>query len=279
MGVHRHTTLRANSLRWDAASLARFLRENAVRCRRVPWYGDAFILETLTDRDVTAWEPYRDGRIYVQGIASMIPVLALAPRPGERILDIAAAPGSKTTQAAALMGNRGAILANELDPVRAERLAYNIRLQGCAIAEVRVGRGERLGAEMPASFDRVLVDAPCSGEGRFLVHEPSSWRAWSRRAVAEAVRLQKKLLSSAAAALRPGGTLVYSTCTLNHEENEGIVQWCIDELALWPVKAPLVVDGAWAGMARGRDASIGLALRIFPDEDREGFFVCRMMKR
>ncbi len=279
MGARRRTTLRVNTLRWDAASLLTFFRQSAVKCSRVPWYADAFVLTDACEREAEQWDVYRDGRVYLQSVSSMIPALVLGPRPGERVLDIAAAPGSKTTQMAALMGNQGYILANDVDQVRAERLAYNIRLQGCAIAEVRVGRGEKLGEAMPGAFDRVLVDAPCSGEGRFIVFEPASSHAWSPKAVTESARLQRKLLASGAQALKPGGTLVYSTCTLNLEENEAMVQWAIDALPLVPEKMPLVIPGAYAGMARGRHASVANALRIFPDQEREGFFVCRMRKR
>jgi 16S rRNA (cytosine1407-C5)-methyltransferase len=255
-----------------------FFRDNAVKARRVPWYGDAFILASLSERDAEAWEPYREGRIYLQSISSMIPALVLAPRPGERVLDIAAAPGSKTTQMAALMENRGSILADDLDPIRAERLSYNIRLQGCTIAEVRIGRGEKVGGEMPGSFDRVLVDAPCSGEGRFVVFEPGTSRAWSRKLVAESLRAQRRLLAGAAAALKPGGVLVYSTCTLNLEENEGMIQWAMETLPLRPEKSPLTIPGVFSGMARGRDPAVAHAMRIFPDEEKEGFFVCRMRR-
>jgi NOL1/NOP2/sun family putative RNA methylase len=278
MGAPRRTTLRVNALRWDAPSLMAFFRANAVKTRRVPWYGDAFILATLGERDAEGWEPYGAGRIYLQSISSMIPALALGPRPGERVLDIAAAPGSKTTQMAALMENRGSILAVDVDPIRAERLSYNIRLQGCTIADVRVGRGEKTGEGMPESFDRVLVDAPCSGEGRFIVFEPGTSRAWSPKLVAESLRVQRRLLAGAARALKPGGVLVYSTCTLNLEENEAMVQWAMDTLPLRPEKCPLAIPGMYAGMARGKDPAIAHAMRIFPDEEKEGFFVCRMRK-
>ena len=96
------------------------------------------------------------------------------------------------------MENRGAILANDVDSIRAQRLAYNVRLQGCGIVEVRVGRGEKLGEELPESFDRVLLDVPCSGEGRFIVFEPGTSRSWSVKIVADCVRLQRRLLASGA---------------------------------------------------------------------------------
>lgn len=274
MGAPRSTTFRANTLKTAAADVVRFLHGRHVKYRRPPWSADAFALAELDERDVERWDLYADGRIYVQGFSSMLPALALAPRPGDRVLDLAAAPGGKTTQMAALMGNRGAILAVEPDRVRLERLAYNVRLQGCAIVELRRGWGERIGAELPEAFDRVLLDAPCSGEGRFTAAEPGTWRAWSRRTVSDCARLQRKLLASAARALKPGGVLVYSTCTMNADENEAIVEGALEAfpLALEPV--PLKVPAALPGV-RG----LTRAMRILPDRDHEGFFVCRLRRR
>ena len=279
MASPRPTTLRANTLRFDATELLRFFRENAVKHQRVPWYPDAFSLTEAREREVEQWPVYREGRVYLQSISSMIPALALGPLPGERVLDIAAAPGSKTTQMAALMGGTGCIVANDLDPIRAERLAYNVRLQGCANVEVVVGRGEKIGERMPDSFDRVLLDVPCSGEGRFVVGEPATSRSWSPGLITECVRIQRKLLASGARALKPGGVLVYSTCTLNKEENERAVQWALETLPLQVEKIPIAIPGAFAGMTRGGDARVAGALRIFPDALREGFFICRMRKR
>jgi NOL1/NOP2/sun family putative RNA methylase len=274
MGERRSTTFRTNTLKADGAEILRFLHDRHIKYRRPPWYTDAFVLAELDERDVGKWDLYLDGRIYVQGLSSMVPALALAPKPGDRVLDLAAAPGSKTTQMAAMMENRGAILANEPNAVRAERLAYNVRLQGCSIVEVHRGWGEKLGAGMPEAFDRVLIDAPCSGEGRFTAAEPGTWRSWSRRTVTESARLQRRLLASGIRALKPGGTLVYSTCTLNAEENEAIVEGALASFPLSIEPVPVRVPGALPGV-RGLDK----AVRILPNGDHEGFFVCRMRKR
>ncbi len=145
------TTLRVNSLHATPEEIAAFFREEGVKHRRVPWCPQGFILSELRERDVQRWDSYRDGRIYLQSLSSMVPALALGPRPGEHVLDIAAAPGSKTTQMAAMMENSGSILAVELDPVRAQRLAYNVALQGCGNVAVRAGRGRRSGRKCPAA--------------------------------------------------------------------------------------------------------------------------------
>jgi NOL1/NOP2/sun family putative RNA methylase len=273
MGERRSTTFRANALKAAGAEILRFLHDHHIKYRRPPWYADAFVLAELDERDVERWELYRDGRIYVQGLSSMVPALALAPKPGDRVLDIAAAPGSKTTQMAAMMDNRGSIFAIEPNAVRAQRLEYNVRLQGCTIVEVNRAWGEKIGAAMPVAFDRVLIDAPCSGEGRFTAAEPGTWRSWSRRTVAESARLQRRLLASGIRALKPGGTLVYSTCTLNAEENEAIVEGALGTLPVSVEPVPIRVPGALPGV-RGLDE----AVRIVPDRDHEGFFVCRMRK-
>jgi 16S rRNA C967 or C1407 C5-methylase (RsmB/RsmF family) len=256
MGEQRCTTFRANTLKATGAEVIRFLHDRHVKYRRPPWCAEAFVLADLDERDVQAWD------------------LALAPRSGEHVLDLAAAPGSKTTQMAAMMGNRGTILAVEPNAVRAERLAHNVRLQGCTIVEVHRGWGEKIGAGQPEAFDRVLVDAPCSGEGRFTAEHPGTWRAWSRRTVSECARLQRRLLASGIRALRPGGTLVYSTCTLNADENEAIVEGALASFPVTLEPIALRVPSALPGL-RGLDA----AIRIPPDRDHEGFFVCRMRKR
>ena len=279
MCARRPTTFRANTLRASVQELASFLRRAGVKFRTVPWCAQAFILSEARERDVEQWEWYREGRLYVQSLSSMVPALALEPRPGERVLDLAAAPGGKTTQMAAIMENQGQILAVEPDRIRAERLSYNVALQGCANVDVRVGRGEKVGDEMPSSFDRVLLDVPCSGEGRFIVGAPATSRAWSRKLVADRARLQKKLMASGARALRPGGILVYSTCTLNLAENESNIQWALESFDLEVQKMPFLIPGSWAGVSRGMDPGISKALRLFPDAEREGFFVCRLRKK
>jgi NOL1/NOP2/sun family putative RNA methylase len=274
MGERRSTTFRANTLRAGSAEIIRFLHDRHIKYRRPPWFAEAFVLTELHEHDVEKWDLYREGRIYVQGLSSMVPALALAPRSDECVLDLAAAPGSKTTQMAAMMENRGTILANELNAIRAERLAFNVRLQGCSIVEVHRGWGEKLGAGMPEVFDRVLIDAPCSGEGRFTAGEPGTWRSWSRRAVTDCARLQRRLLASGIRALKPGGTLVYATCTLNEEENEAIIGGALASFPVSVETVPIHVPGALAGL-HGLDK----AVRLLPDHDHEGFFVCRMRKR
>ena len=279
MGSRRRTTLRVNAIKGNARDLLREFASMAVKAERAQWYGDAFVLQTAHEREAQGWAAYQEGRIYLQSLSSMVPPLVLGPRPGEEILDIAAAPGSKTTQMAALMEDRGRIVANELDGIRAERLSYNVRLQGCSCVEVLRGPGEKLGTEFPGRFDRVLVDAPCSGEGQFHVAHPMSWRKWSPRLVTQSQRVQRRLLAAACQALKPGGILVYSTCTLNTEENETIVSEALRDLPLAIEPITLTIHGLLPGITAGFPPGLRCAVRILPSQDWEGFFVCRMRKR
>ena len=279
MSGRRDTTLRVNTLRATVQDVAKQLQKQGIKFQRVPWYRDALDLKNANERAIQKLPLYSEGGVYLQSLSSMLPPLFLAPRPGERVLDVAAAPGSKTTQMAAMMENRGSLVANEPDAIRRERLAYNLNVQGVTIAQVLAGPGERLGAQMPESFDRVLLDAPCSGEGRFLANRPITYRGWSEKAVHQCAKLQKKLLQSACEALKPGGFLVYSTCTLNEEENEEVLAWGLQTLPLKLMPPPVEVPGALPGRTGGQPASLQYSVRILPSQTMEGFFAALLQKK
>ena len=285
MRSERPTTFRANTLKTDVRALLVELRQANVKVERVAWYSLAFIAKNAAEAQLEALDAYREGRLYVQSLSSMLPPLVLQPQPGERVLDLAAAPGSKTTQMAAMMGNQGYILANDASAVRAERLRFNLARQGVAIAEVRVQDGRRLGSALGPTFDRVLLDAPCSGEGRFIAGHPSTYRHWSQRLVRRLALLQRRLLASALRAARPGGVVVYSTCTLNPEENEAVVDWALgrfgDAVEVMPI--PLPLPGCWPGLTEAGEfrfhPSLRHAVRVPPSATMEGFFLCKLRVR
>ncbi|MBZ0167477.1 MAG: RsmB/NOP family class I SAM-dependent RNA methyltransferase, partial [Candidatus Omnitrophica bacterium] len=177
----------------------------------VPWYADAYV---LTDRERAGdlEDLIAQGKIYRQGLSSMLAALILDPRPGEAVLDACAAPGSKTSLIAALMNNTGRIVAVERVKSRLYKLQAVLKQQGVTnvrsvLADIRRYRAEE------GLFDRVLVDAPCSSEGRFQTFNKRSVNYWSLRKIREMVRKQRGIINSAARLLRPGGTLVYATCT------------------------------------------------------------------
>lgn len=272
MATKRMTTLRVNTIYYSIQELMRYLKEVNIKFERVPWYEDALIMKNASEKEIQKLEIYEKGYIYLQSLSSMVPPVALQPKEGERVLDVTAAPGSKTTQMAAMMKNKGYLLANEVDKIRTERLKYNIENQGASIVEVRNGYGEKIGKELSESFDKVLLDAPCSGEGRFIADSPSTYRNWSLKKVKELAKIQKKLMESAYLALKKGGTMVYSTCTLNKEENENVLEWALEQFHLKLVNIELNIKGA-VPSAEGNKA-----IKILPSKEMEGFFVAKLKK-
>lgn len=208
----------------------------------------------------------------------MVPPLVLGAKENEEVLDMASAPGSKTTQISAMMNNTGHIFANELDKIRCERLKFNLENQGATNVEVINGRGESLGNKYPEKFDKVLLDTPCSGEGRFIAEIPSTYRNWSERTVKDLAKLQKKLIKSGYNALKPNGIMVYSTCTLNLEENENILSWALENLNLKMLDIDINIKSAIKGDNTDTFKDIDKAIKILPTREMEGFFVAKLKR-
>ena len=186
----------------------------------VPWCPGGF---RVTDGARPGKHPYHAaGLYYVQDPSAMAPAEVLAPRPGEWVLDVAAAPGGKTTHLAALMQGQGLLVANDVQPKRVHEMTNNLDRWGATHIVVTQETPARLAHRWAGLFDRVLLDAPCSGEGMFR-KDPAARRIWSPRHIQRCARLQRTLLRDAARLVRPGGWLVYSTCTFAPEENEGVL--------------------------------------------------------
>lgn len=279
MTEDRYTTLRVNTLKYDIQSLMKYFKENNIKFERVPWYNDALVIKNADEKKLQKLDIYEKGYIYIQSLSSMVPPIALNPIPGEKVLDLTAAPGSKTTELAALMKNEGYILANELDKIRCERLKYNVEKQGAKIIEVVNRRGEKVGDKYSEYFDKVLLDTPCSGEGRFVVGRLATYRDWSPKTVKELSKLQKKLFESAYKALKPNGIMVYSTCTLNEEENELILDWALKNFDIKLVDIDVEIKDAQKAFNEDKDKSVNKAIRILPSKDTEGFFVAKLVKK
>lgn len=164
------------------------------------------------------------GAYYLQEPSAMIPARVLCPRPGERVLDLCAAPGGKATQLADGLAGQGLLVCNEPVPSRAQILSRNVERMGIANALVVSADPEALARAWPSAFDAVLVDAPCSGEGMFRRH-PETRLEWNESAAAGCAQRQRRILASAHALLAPGGRLAYSTCTFSPEENQERMAW------------------------------------------------------
>ncbi len=274
----RYTTLRVNTLKYDIYSLMNVFKEKNIKFERVPWFKDALIVKNAKEKDIQKLDIYEKGCIYFQSLSSMVPPLVLNSKPGESVLDMTAAPGSKTTELAMLMENKGEILANELDKIRCERLKFNVQTQGAGIVKVINQRGEKLGDEYENKFDKVLLDTPCSGEGRFIATSPQTYRGWSVKTVNTLTKLQKKLLMSGYKALKTGGELVYSTCTINRDENEFIVDWALKNLNIKLLNIELEIKDSIKGNTEGIDKNIEKTIKILPSKVMEGFFVAKFRK-
>ena len=227
----RAVALRFNPLKGSAPKLP-FVKEP------VPWEPQGYYYDPEARPGL---HPYHEaGVYYLQEASAMSAVALLDPQPGERVCDLCAAPGGKTTQIAGRMMGEGLLLCNEINPKRAQILSRNIERMGVANSLVTNEHPARLAEKYPGFFDRVLIDAPCSGEGMFRKEE-AAVTDWSRQTVEMCARRQAEILHSGAALLKPGGRLVYSTCTFAPEENELTIQQFLrshPEFAREPVDAP-----------------------------------------
>jgi 16S rRNA (cytosine1407-C5)-methyltransferase len=284
-GRRKPVSFRVNTLKAAVRDVLESLKQAGFKAGNVPWMKEAFLLQNRSQRDLESTPEYEQGLLYLQNLSSMVPPLVLAPQPGERVLDLAAAPGSKTTQMAAMMGNEGSITAVDENAVRVERLKANLARQGVICAEAITADGAMVGGDRPEGFDRVLLDAPCTAEGRFLAGEPRTYSYWRVEKVRKTARLQKRLMRSALQALRVGGMMVYSTCTFSPEENEGVLAWALerfpDQVECLPVKVPLpnALPGVATWEGRAFPAGTTNGMRILPTDSMEGFFVAKLIKR
>jgi NOL1/NOP2/sun family putative RNA methylase len=277
------TTFRANRLKISAEELKEKLENRGLRIQRVNWHRDAFMFcESL--RKLTELDLYKEGYFYVQSLSSMVPPLLLAPQKDEKILDIAAAPGSKTTQIASMMRNTGEIVANDISPIRLEKLRFNLKVQGVTNVRVINKNAKYVWLDYRKYFDRSLVDVACSMEGKINCFEPKSYSGWSIGRIKDFAYNSKQALRSAVSATKHGGRIVYSTCTLAPEENEEVIDWILDKedgnLGVEKIQIPgLQTEPALRGW-EGKifDLKVANTMRIFPTEMMEGFYLAVLSK-
>ena len=206
---------------------------------RVPWEPQGYYYDPEARPGL---HPYHEaGVYYLQEASAMAPVVLLDPKPGEAVCDLCAAPGGKTTQIAGRMAGEGFLLCNEINPKRAKILSRNIERMGVCNALVTNEHPEKLAEKYEGFFDRVLIDAPCSGEGMFRKEE-AAVTDWSQETVEMCARRQAEILASGAKLVKPGGRLVYSTCTFAPEENEQTIAAFLQK---HPTFVPESVDAPW----------------------------------
>ena len=268
---------RVNTLRGTVQRVTRMLNRKGFQFRRVPWSRFGFCL-TREPFSIASTPEHLGGFVYLQEASSMYPPEALEPVRGETVADMAAAPGGKTSHMAQLMENEGLIYAFD---VRAERLretSLNLSRLGVTNTILVQGSAERL-PELGVTFDRILLDAPCTGSG--TIHKnPERKTSRGMEDVRFCQGLQMRLIKAALESLRPGGVLVYSTCSLEPEENEFVIQWVLDnfDVELLPLRygEPALTEPFGVELS----GEIEKARRFYPDRHgTSGFFVAKLRLR
>lgn len=266
----RVVSLRINSIKTTKEEILNTLKDNNITYEEISWYDNALVITNKTEEDLKKLPIYQEGKIYLQSLSSQLPPLFLNPKENENILDMAAAPGGKTTEISALSNNKAMITAIEKNKIRSERLQYNIDKQGAK--KVTVLNTDARFLNEYFIFDKILLDAPCSGSGTFT---NNNFNNFNEDLVNRSTKFQTSLIKEAIKHLKVGGELIYSTCSILKEENELIIENILksnSNIELVPLdftnyqdipKLPTTLEGT---------------LCILPTKYYEGFFIAKIRK-
>jgi NOL1/NOP2/sun family putative RNA methylase len=280
LGSLLRKSIRVNTLKASVEDVLKRLNQEWV-LEKVSWTDEGFFISHKEGKrqDIGNIPEHNEGLLYVQEASSMIPAIVLDPKPGELILDMCASPGSKTTQIAQMMQNKGKIVAADIRDDRIAILKRNIARMGITNCEIVKKPGQQF---KDLQFDRILVDAPCSGTGTMRMQEDID--RWNPAVAARMSFEQKSLLHSAYCVLKKGGILVYSTCSLEPEENEAVIDWLLKrhkKTKLEEIKISGIKRSKPILEHRGKkfNEKISRCLRIWPhDNNTSGFFVAKIKK-
>ena len=268
----RPTTLRINTLKTSGEKIKKELEQVGIEYEQVEWNNTALIIKNAVEDDIRKLDMYNNGEIYLQSLSSMMPAMFLNPKENENILDMTAAPGGKTTQISAISNNKALITATEKNKIRADRLKYNIDKQGAKRVNVLVEDARNLNDYF--SFDKILLDAPCSGSGTININDKNLDKIFTEELVKRAEKTQMALLKKAISILKPGHEMIYSTCSILYNENENNIQKILknQNVELVPIipenfeKVPML------------PVKIQGTIAICPTSLYEGFFVAKLRK-
>ncbi len=268
----RKTTLRINTIKSNIEEIKKELEKEKIEYETIKWSKEALIIKNADEKTIQEMEIYKNGKIYLQSLSSMLPPIILEPKEGTDILDMAAAPGGKTTQIAALTNNKAHITACEKNKIRAERLKYNVDKQGATCVLI-MPKDSRFIDDF-FSFDQILLDAPCSGSGTLDYNDANIEKYFTEQLIERSSKTQKTLLSKAIKLLKPGHEMVYSTCSILDCENEDVVASVIKNgnIEIVPIN--------FEGMEELPilPTKISGTLCVKPTELYEGFFVAKIRK-
>lgn len=264
--VKKVVTIRVNTIKTDKQEIIDKLKNAQIEFDEIEYNNNALIIRNKNEEDLRKLDMYENGEIYMQSLSSMLPPIVLEPREKENILDMTAAPGGKTTQMSAMTDNKSYITACEKNKIRAERLKYNLQKQGAKMVNVMQEDARKLSDYF--SFDKILLDAPCSGSGTENVLNAK----FTEELIERSVKTQEELLKKALKILKPGGEMVYSTCSILKQENEDLLKKFLkkSKIEIMPINLtdeipmlPTTLKGT---------------VCVCPTEIYEGFFVAKIKK-
>ena len=264
----RFPSFRLNRLKTSKEEIDNFLISNSIKFTNPRFFQDAYQLEdyiNMMDYDIV-----KEGKIYLQSLSSQIPPLFLDLDINNDILDMCAAPGGKTCEIASLTMNQKNIMAVEANKIRADRLKFNLNLQGASRAKVFVKDSKKLDSFF--RFDTILLDAPCSGSGTINLNNPRDLQSFSLNLVKNSSKTQKELLKKAIEILKPGHTMVYSTCSILKIENEEVVKSVLSQNV---VVEPIELDIDKSNLL---PSTIDGVITVKPSDKYEGFFIAKLRK-
>lgn len=269
----RKTTLRINTIKSNIEEIKNELEKEKIEYETVKWSKETLIIKNVDEKSIQEMDMYQDGKIYMQSLSSMLPPIILEPKEGTDILDMAAAPGGKTTQIAALTNNKAHITACEKNKIRVERLKYNVDKQGATCVFIMPKDSRYIDDFF--SFDQILLDAPCSGSGTLDFNNANVEKYFTKQLIERSKTTQKTLSKKAINLLKPGHEMVYSTCSILSCENEDVVESILKDGKSEII--PISFEGIESLPVL--PTKIPGTLCVCPTELYEGFFVAKIRKK
>lgn len=269
----RVVSLRINTLKTDINAVKQEFKKLGIIFEEVDFIKEALIIKNVNEQQLQKLPMYENGEIYLQSLSSILPPIILNPQKGMDILDMAAAPGGKTTQIATMTNNEAHITACEMNKIRFERLKYNIEKQGANSVYIMMQDSRKI--DNFFSFDQILLDAPCSGSGTLQSEDPKLKNYFTKQLIDKSINSQTALLKKAIKVLKPGSEMVYSTCSILKQENEQVVKEILKQKNIEIV--PIILKNA-------KDltllpVTIEGTICVCPNEMYEGFFIAKLRKR
>ena len=270
LNFNKPLTIRINTLKTNVDYILKYFKENNIEYKEVSWSKTAFIIINKKEEDLEKSDIYEKGLIYFQSLSSQLPPIFLNPKENENILDMAAAPGGKTTEIQALASNKAQITAVEKNGIRAERLEYNINKLGAK--KINIIKKDARFLDDYFTFDKILLDAPCSGSGTLTKETIDNF---DEELITRSVSTQKQLISKAFKLLKKDGILTYSTCSILKQENDEIIKYLLENNHNAEIIHLNLSDFNELPIIKN---SVPGTLTIMPNELYEGFYIAQIKK-